>query len=44
MDLEKIISQMTRGIEGVRIGFWNNDKFREYMEKAKNSAKKYDEL
>lgn len=25
---------MTRGIDGIRLGFWHNDQFREYMEKT----------
>lgn len=25
---------LTRGIDGVRIGIWNNDDFRKYMETA----------
>lgn len=25
---------LTRGIDGIRIGFWNNNGFREYMEKT----------
>lgn len=25
---------LTRGIDGIRIGFWKNDKFREYMERT----------
>lgn len=25
---------LTRGIDGVRIGFWNNDEFKEYMKKT----------
>lgn len=25
---------MTRGIDGIRLGFWNNDSFKEYMKKA----------
>lgn len=25
---------LTRGIDGIRIGFWRNDKFKEYLKKA----------
>ena len=25
---------LTRGIDGIRLGFWENDAFREYMEKT----------
>lgn len=25
---------LTRGIDGVRLGFWENDGFRKYMEKT----------
>ena len=25
---------LTRGIDGIRLGFWHNDAFREYMEKT----------
>lgn len=25
---------LTRGIDGIRLGFWENDEFREYMEKV----------
>ncbi|MBO4838893.1 MAG: hypothetical protein J5493_05945 [Lachnospiraceae bacterium] len=25
---------LTRGIDGIRLGFWDNDAFREYMEKT----------
>lgn len=27
---------LTRGIDGIRLGFWHNDAFREYMEKTLN--------